>query len=474
MRPDDHVIVIAGATGDLAKRKLLPGLCHLDAAGLLPENYRIIGSAPSSEAMSDEQFREHARDSIEKFGNRDATGDQWDAFEQRLSFASADGDDATPLVNAVDEAEKQLGGNVRRLFHLAIPPVAFGSMVTMLGASGLAKDARVIIEKPFGTDLASAKALNETVHSVFDESRVFRIDHYLGKETVDNLLAFRFANGLFEPIWSREYIDNVQIDVPEALSIEGRAAFYEKTGCFRDMVVTHLFQVLGFLAMEEPASLEAGPLRDAKHDVFGALRPLDPARVVRGQYDGYRDAEGVAPDSDTETFVAVEAHIDNPRWRGVPFFLRAGKSLAQGAHSITLELKRPGTSIFGELPRKPHNAITFDLGEPGAIEATILAKKPGPDMHLGTGSMTFRYQDSFAVSNDLEGYERLILDAMLGNQTLFTRADSIERLWEIATPLVEHPEPVQPYAQGSWGPDAADELVAPSHWHVSEYGAPAA
>jgi glucose-6-phosphate 1-dehydrogenase len=471
VRPDDHVIVIAGATGDLAKRKLIPGLYHLDQAGLLPEQYRIIGSAPGSEAMSDEDFRTHARDAVDEFGNKDAKGPAWDAFEARVSFAAADSDDPSPLVKAVDEAETQLGENVRRLFHLAIPPVAFPSMVTMLGDAGLSKDARVIIEKPFGTDLESAKALNATVHEVFDEAHVFRIDHYLGKETVDNLLAFRFANGLFEPIWNREYIENVQIDVPEALSIEGRAAFYEKTGCFRDMVVTHLFQVLGFLAMEEPATLEANTLRDAKHDVFDALRPLVPDRVVRGQYDGYRQADGVAPESDTETFVAVEAHIDNARWRGVPFYLRAGKSLKEGAHSITLELKRPGTSVFGELPRKPHNAITFDLGEPGAIEATILAKQPGPDMHLGTGAMTFRYQDSFAVSNDLEGYERLILDAMLGNQTLFTRADSIERLWEVATPLLEHPEPVQPYAQGSWGPEAADELVAPSHWHVSEYGA---
>ena len=470
MRPDDHVIVIAGATGDLAKRKLIPGLCHLDAAKLLPENYRIIGSAPSSEAMSDEQFRAHARDAVNEFGNRRAEGQQWDMFESKLSFAAADADDPSPLVNAVSEAEKALGDNARRLFHLAIPPVAFPSMIKMLGDSGLSDNARVIIEKPFGTDLESAKQLNATVHDVFDESRVFRIDHYLGKETVDNLLAVRFANGLFEPIWNRDYIENVQIDVPESLSIEGRAAFYEKTGCFRDMVVTHLFQVLGFLAMEEPSKLEADPLRDAKHDVFDALRPLNPRLVVRGQYDGYREADGVAPDSDTETFVAVEAQIDNARWRGVPFYLRAGKSLKEGAHSVTLELKRPGVSIFGALPRKPHNAITFDLGEPGAIESTILVKKPGPSMDLGTGAMTFRYEDSFAVQNDLEGYERLIHDAMLGDQTLFTRADSIERLWEVATPLLENPQPVVAYQPGSWGPDEADELIAPSHWHVSEYG----
>jgi glucose-6-phosphate 1-dehydrogenase len=470
VRPDNHVIVIAGATGDLAKRKLLPGLFHLDAAKLLPENYRIIGSAPSSEAMSDAQFRAHARDAVNEFGNRGAEGQQWDMFESKLSFAAADADDPLPLVNGVAAAEKELGDDSRRLFHLAIPPVAFPSMIKMLGDSGLSDNARVIIEKPFGTDLESAKKLNATVHDVFDESRVFRIDHYLGKETVDNLLAVRFANGLFEPIWNRDYIENVQIDVPESLSIEGRAAFYEKTGCFRDMVVTHLFQVLGFLAMEEPAKLEADPLRDAKHEVFEALRALNPRLVVRGQYDGYREADGVAPDSDTETFVAVEAQIDNPRWRGVPFYLRAGKSLEQGAHSVTLELKRPGVSIFGELPRKPHNAITFDLGEPGAIESTILVKKPGPDMHLGTGAMTFRYQDSFAVANDLEGYERLIHDAMLGDQTLFTRADSIERLWEVATPLLENPRPVVPYEPGSWGPEEADELIAPSHWHVSEYG----
>ena len=277
MRPDDHVIVIAGATGDLAKRKLIPGLYHLDRAGLLPEQYRIIGSAPNSEAMSDEAFRKHARDAVDEFGNKDAKGPAWDAFEQRVSFAAADSDDPSPLVKAVDAAEEQLGENVRA----AVPPRDPARRVPVdghvLGDAGLSKDARVIIEKPFGTDLESAKALNATVHKVFDESHVFRIDHYLGKETVDNLLAFRFANGLFEPIWNRTYIENVQIDVPEALSIEGRAAFYEKTGCFRDMVVTHLFQVLGFLAMEEPTRARGRPAPRRQARRLRVAAPAQPA-----------------------------------------------------------------------------------------------------------------------------------------------------------------------------------------------------
>ena len=320
-RPDDHVFVMFGATGDLAKRKLLPGAFHLAAAGLLPERYRIIGSAPAAAAMSTEAFRAYARQAVEQFSNRKPTAnawDAWDAFSASLSFASADPDNTAPLASAVEEAEREIGGHPRRLFHLAVPPAAFESVVAMIGAMGLAPGSRVIVEKPFGHDLASARELNAKLHAVFDESQIFRIDHFLGKESVDNILAFRFANGLFEPIWNRQNIRYVQVDVPETLSIEGRAQFYDQTGAYRDMVVTHLLQVLGFIAMEPPSSLEAEPLRAEKRKVYDSLRPIDVRHVVRGQYEGYRDEPGVPPDSQTETMVALRAEIDNWRWARRP------------------------------------------------------------------------------------------------------------------------------------------------------------
>ncbi len=434
-RPDDHVIVLCGATGDLARRKLLPGLFHLAVAGLLPDKYRIIGAAPPSAALTDEQFREHAP--------------------------------------AVQRAEKDIGGSPGRLFHLAVPPVAFGSVVSMLGAAGLARGARVIIEKPFGTDLQSARALSKVVHAVFDESQIFRIDHFLGKESVDNILAFRFANGLFEPIWNREHIRYVQIDVPETLSIEGRADFYDKTGAYRDMIVTHLFQVLGFVAMEPPTSLGARQLRDEKGKVFDALKPIDVRHVVRGQYEGYRGEPGVAPDSQTETMVAVRAEIENWRWAGVPFFLRSGKSLGASRQVVTLGFHEPPLRMFRahkkDIPTGRRNEVVIDFADPGSIAVRFLAKEPGPEMCLGAATMVFSYGDSFAAGNALEGYERLILEAMIGDQSLFTSSGGIERLWEISAPLLESPPPVERYAPGSWGPQASlDRLIAPFRWHLPE------
>jgi glucose-6-phosphate 1-dehydrogenase len=323
--PGNHVIVMFGATGDLAQRKLLPGLFHLASAGLMPDRYQIIGS--SRKDLSEEQFRDLAGQAIAEFGNVKPAGEAWQAFQRRLSFASAEPGRTDSLAAAIQRAERDIGGTPGRLFHLAVPPAAFEPTVTMLGASGLARGSRVIIEKPFGTDLASARALNQTVHSFFAESQIFRIDHFLGKESVGNILAFRFANGLFEPIWNRQHISYVQVDVPETLSIEGRGGFYDATGAYRDMIVTHLFQVLGFLAMEPPTTLDARHLRDETAKVFDALKPIDTAHVVRGQYTGYRDEPGVAPGSGTETLAAVRAEIDNWRWAGIPFFLRSGKAL---------------------------------------------------------------------------------------------------------------------------------------------------
>jgi glucose-6-phosphate 1-dehydrogenase len=475
-RPDNHVIVVFGATGDLANRKLLPGLFHLHAAGLLPRDYRVIGSAPTSFAMTEEQFRAHARDAAGKFGITKPDDPSWSAFEQRLSFAIAEPGNASALQAVVQRSEQEIGGSPRRLFHLAVPPAAFMSVVGLLGDSGLAKGAtRLIIEKPFGTDLASAQTLDRAVHAVFDESQVFRIDHFLGKESVDNIVTFRFANGLFEPVWNRQHIRYVQIDVPEALSIEGRAAFYDATGAYRDMVVTHLFQVLGFVAMEPPVSLSAGPLGDEKVRVFEALKPLDGRHVVRGQYAGYRSEPGVAADSDTETMVAVRAAVENSRWQGVPFFLRSGKAMGASRQVITIGFHRPPLRMFrAHLPDavRQFNEIVIDFADPGSISVEFLVKVPGPELSLGQSKMTFSYENSFATVHALEGYERLILLAMVGDQSLFTSSYGVERLWEISAPLLDNPPAVEPYEPGSWGPPSVDRLISPFHWHLPESGTP--
>jgi glucose-6-phosphate 1-dehydrogenase len=371
----------------------------------------------------------------------------------------------------VASAREQTGADTL-LHYLSVPPSASAGIIEGLGSTGLSKGARVIMEKPFGTDLASARALNETLHRAFAESDVFRIDHYLGREAVQNILALRFANGMFEPIWNRDHIDHVQIDVPETLSIGMRAGFYEATGAYRDMVVTHLLQVLGFVAMEPPTSFDATDLAAEKSKVFDALAPVGRDDAVRGQYEGYRDEPGVAPDSDTETFVAVRVRVENWRWAGVPFFLRAGKRMGESRHLLTLVFRRPPRRIFPIDPRYAPEGfgsdhLTFELGEPGSISADFLAKVPGPALRLGEAQMSFSYADAFdGPISLLEPYERLIHDAMLGDRTLFTTASGIERLWEVSTPLLDAPPPVEPYAAGSWGPDAMNDLIAPRRWHL--------
>ena len=469
-RPENYVVVLFGATGDLAKRKLLPGWFHLYTAGLLPKEFRLIGSAPPSVALTDEEFRAHAEQACEEFCLTKPDDGPWAEFAANLSFAASEPGNYGDLVAAVQQAEKEIGGTQGRLYHLAIPPAAFTSLVGMLGESGLAKGARVIIEKPFGTDLDSARKLDQAVHAVFDESQIFRIDHFLGKESVDNILAFRFANGLNEPVWNRNHLRYVEIDVPETLSIEGRAAFYDATGAYRDMVVTHLFQVLAFVAMEAPVSLSAKHLRAEKLKVYEALKPIDVQHVVRGQYEGYRSEPGVAADSQTETMVAVRAEVDNWRWHGVPFFLRSGKAMGASRQVIVLGFQPPPLRMFPahrkDAPYGRQNEIVIDFADPGAIKVNFLAKVPGAELTLGNAEMAFYYKDSFIESHALEGYEHLILMAMVGDQSLFTSSDGIERVWEISEPLLQNPPPVEPYAKGSYGPDSIKRLIAPYHWHL--------
>ena len=464
MTPADHVIVLFGATGDLARRKLLPGLFRLDRAGLMPERYRIVGT--SRAPLGRDGFRRFAREAVHEFGGVSPNG-EWDAFARRLSYSDAD-EEAPALAATIDLAERELGGEPRRLHYLSVPPVAAPGIVETLRRSGLAERSRMILEKPFGTDLLSARTLNETVHAVFDESQVFRIDHFLGKETVQNLLALRFGNGVYESVWNRSHIANVQIDVPETLSVGTRAGFYEQTGAFRDMVVTHLFQVLGFVAMEPPTSFSARALLDETVKVFHAMAPLRARDMIRGQYTGYRDEPGVARDSQTETFVALRVGIENWRWAGVPFYLRTGKRMAESRRLLTITFRDPPRRMFDSVEGHGPNRVVFDLGDRGGISASFLAKVPGPTMRLGPARFRFDYDDSFAAEHELEAYGRLIHDALMGDRTLFTRADGIERLWEVSAPVLEERPPVRPYAPGSWGPEGIDQLIAPDRWHLPE------
>ena len=462
---DAQLLILVGATGDLSRRKLLPGLFHLLSGGFIP-GCRIIGV--SLDTMDAEGFRAFARAALDEFSTRTINEADWAAFAAMLDYVPlAAGAEALRV--AVAGAERTLGGEARRIHYLSVPPSAALSAVRLLGEAGLVDRSRVIMEKPFGTDLVSARVLNSALHTVFAEDQIFRIDHFLGKEPAQNILAFRFANGLFEPIWNRNFIDHVQIDVPETLGLGKRIGFYEATGAFRDMVVTHLFQILAFMAMEPPTALEPVSISEEKNKVFRSMLPLDPREVVRGQYVGYRGEEGVDPESDTETLIALKVRIDNWRWAGVPFYLRTGKRMAEGQRIISIAFREPPKSMFpvgsGVGAQGPDH-LTFDLADASKMSLSFYGKRPGPGMRLDKHSLQFAMNDTGHIGEVLEAYERLILDAMRGDHTLFTTAEGIERLWEVSTPLLEAPPPVRLYSPGSWGPKSIHQLVAPQAWRL--------
>ncbi|MFN0029978.1 MAG: glucose-6-phosphate dehydrogenase [Acidimicrobiales bacterium] len=459
---DPHVIVLFGASGDLARRKLLPGLFHLACAGLLTD-FRVVGT--SLDDLDDDGFRDVARNALRDFARRPVTPTDWERFSARLSFVSSS-TGAEGLAKAVAASEADMSSQPRRLHYLSVPPGAALDVVQLLADADLVERSRIIMEKPFGVDLASSQRLNAALHTTFDEQQIFRIDHFLGKEAALNILAFRFANGLFEPIWNREHIDHVQIDVPETLSLGSRASFYEATGAYRDMVVTHLFQVLAFMAMEPPTALDSRAISEEKNKVFRSMSPIDPSSVVRGQYTGYLEETGVRRHSETETFIAIKCHIDNWRWAGVPFYLRTGKRMAEGARIISIAFREPPRSMFpagsGVGAHGPDH-LTFDLADASKLSLSFYGKRPGTGMRLDKLSLQFALQEHEDV---LEAYERLIHDAMCGDHTLFTTAEGIERLWELSSPLLNNPPPVRPYAPGSWGPNAIHQLIAPHAWRL--------
>ncbi len=466
--PDPHVLVLFGARGDLARRKLLPGLYRLTAAGLMPEDFRIIGSGRH---QPDGDFADEVRDVLEGHAGCDLDHDAWQDFARRLSFVASSADDGDALAKAVAAARDELGDDSRTLLYLAVPPSAMTPMVEMLGQTGLSVGGgtRLVLEKPFGWDLASARALDQVLHLAVDEDAIYRIDHFLGKESAQDILALRFANGLFDPVWNRRHVAAVLIDVPEAVGIDGRASFYEETGAFRDMIVTHLSQILGFIAMERPASLDAKALRDAKAAVFDDLQPFDPGSAVFGQFAGYTDENGVAADSQTETFAAVRVLIDNDRWRGVPFLLRTGKALAETRRTVSLALREPDHQIFDCAARdvRRPNELVFELTDNPQIAVDLRVKVPGPTSTLTRAPLTLDVERVLG-DHGLEAYERLLHDVMLGDQLLFSRADEVERLWTCAAPILADPPAPITYARGSWGPDEARALADPFGWRLPD------
>jgi len=481
--PEPTILVIFGASGDLTKRKLLPALFHLEQNGLLPEEFAIVGVARRPLGG---EFADDMRAGILDFGGVTADDAKLEGFVKKINYFAMNFDDSAAydgLKAELDRIAKANGIGGNRLFYLATAPEYFTPIIENLGSHGLAKPSqgsvRAVIEKPFGHDLASAKELNRQVNAVFAERQVFRIDHYLGKETVQNILVFRFANGIFEPVWNRNYIDQVQITAAETLGVEGRGPFYEKAGALRDVVQNHVMELLSFVAMEPPMSFESQSVRLEKLKVWQAIPTIPITNAVRGQYGpgqingkdviGYRQEERVDPESGTETYAAVKLEIDNWRWAGVPFYLRAGKRLKQRYTEISVQFKQPPMMIFNRGgvgncgPIQP-NVITMRIQPDEGISLRFGAKVPSTqNMSVCPVTMDFDYDKAFGKSS-ANGYERLLLDAMLGDQTLFAHRDGVETTWGLYTPILEawadkKPQTFPNYAAGSLGPDCSDELL---------------
>ena len=474
--PDPCALVVFGATGDLTRRKLFPALYSLAVRGLLPERFGIVGVARTEQATKD--WVAAMKAAVKEFGRDELRADVWDEFAAGMryvatDFADDEGEDA--VVQALRELDEKRGTGGNRVYYLAVPPAAFQTIVQKLGERRSAEGwVRLIVEKPFGHDQASARGLNETILRHFKEDEIFRIDHYLGKETVQNMLALRFANGIFEPIWNRQFIDHIQITVAESMGIGSRAAFYEQAGAIRDIFQNHLLQLVALTAMEPPIDFTADSVRNEKVKVLRALHTPGPKSVVRGQYGrgfiegeevpGYREEEGVASDSMTETFVAAKLYVDNWRWADTPIYIRAGKRMPRRETTIAIQFQRAPHPPFAEIAGeglKP-NVLLIHVQPDEGVSLAIGAKVPGAGMSIRTVHMDFLYGGAFRTGLP-EAYERLILDAMLGDATLFTRADEVDEQWALVDSIVaawKRDRPMFPnYPAGTWGPSAADELL---------------
>jgi len=474
--PDPCALVIFGASGDLTKKKLFPALYSLAFRRLLPDKFAIVGVARTTE--SDEEFKARMKEAVQQHGRDEFREEAWDALTDGLRYIATDfaderGEDELAQTLAELDEERGTGGN--RVYYLAIPPSVFPTVVDALGRRRSAEGwTRLIIEKPFGHDLESARALNAEIQKHFTEEEVFRIDHYLGKETVQNMLALRFANGIFEPIWNRQFVDHVQITVAESIGIEGRAGYYEQSGAIRDIFQNHLLQLLAITAMEPPIDFTADSVRNEKVKVLRALHTPGPKSVVRGQYGrgfvegeevlGYREEEGVDPRSMTETYVAAKLYVDNWRWADTPFYVRMGKRLPRRETVVAIEFKRAPHPPFEEISAdglRP-NVLLVHIQPDEGVSLEIGAKVPGQGMTIRTVHMDFLYGGTFRTGMP-EAYERLILDAMLGDATLFTRTDEVEEQWKLVDAMVapwKRDRPSFPnYAAGTWGPPSADDLL---------------